>query len=92
MRADHAARLARDLGKRTYARDFRLAFCTRAGFRQNLRLVIGLSALHGYFATVRRAFGGRTQISMTRVFFGFVNEVPTLLMVAIVILVVFKPF
>ena len=56
-----------------------------------LLLVLGLSAVHGAFAAWRRAFEeGRNRYS--RCFYRFVNEVPTVLMIGIVVLVVVKPF
>ena len=56
-----------------------------------LALAIGLSAVHGWFAAWRRAFEeGRNRRSAR--FYRTVNEVPTVLMIAIVILVVVKPF
>lgn len=56
-----------------------------------LVLVLLLSAVHGAFAAWRRAFEqGRNRRSAR--FYRTVNEVPTVLMVAIVILVVVKPF
>lgn len=54
-------------------------------------LVLLLSAVHGAFAAWRRAFeNGRNRRSAR--FYRTVNEVPTVLMIAIVILVVVKPF
>ena len=56
-----------------------------------LILVLVLSAVHGAFAAWRRAFEeGRNRHSAR--FYRTVNEVPTVLMIAIVILVVVKPF
>ena len=55
-----------------------------------LALVLLLAAVHGWFAAWRRAFAeGRNRHSSK--FYRLVNEVPTVLMVAIVILVVIKP-
>ena len=55
-----------------------------------LALVLALAAVHGGFASWRRAFAeGRNRHSSR--FYRLVNEVPTVLMVAIVILVVVKP-
>ena len=54
-------------------------------------LVLVMSGLHGYLARCVRAFASdRNQHSEK--FYRIVNEVPTLLMIAIVILVVVKPF
>lgn len=56
-----------------------------------LALVFGLAAVHGWFAAWRRAFEqGRNRHSSR--FFRAVNEIPTVLLIAIVILVVVKPF
>jgi protoporphyrinogen IX oxidase len=53
--------------------------------------VIALSALHGYFAKVRKDLAEETNRHGSR-FFRIVNEAPAVLMAGIVILVVFKPF
>jgi putative membrane protein len=56
-----------------------------------LALVIGLSAVHMYFARQRRLLAeGRDE--KTSGFYRALNEVPTLLMIGIVILVIVKPF
>ncbi|MGH6800232.1 MAG: protoporphyrinogen oxidase HemJ [Methylocella sp.] len=60
-------------------------------FHAKLTLVIALSALHGYLAKLRKDFAEERNRHGSR-FFRIVNEVPTVLMVAVVILVVFKPF
>ena len=54
-------------------------------------LVLVLSAVHGLFARWVREFGEDRNTRPER-FYRMVNEVPTLLMIAIVILVVVKPF
>jgi putative membrane protein len=54
-------------------------------------LVLGLGALHGYFARCVRVFGADANQHSPR-FFRILNEVPTVLMILIVILVVIKPF
>lgn len=56
-----------------------------------LALVILMSALHGYFSAARKGFAAGTNRRPAR-FFRIVNEVPTLLMIGIVLLVVLKPF
>ena len=66
-------------------------FLHEGWFQAKFTLVIGLSALHGYFAKVRKDWR-RRQTGMTHVFSVIVNEVPTILMAGIVFLVVFKPF
>jgi protoporphyrinogen IX oxidase len=74
-----------------------LALAVQAGFlhegwfHAKLALVIGLSAVHGYFAMIRKGLAAETDRHDSR-FFRIVNEVPTLLMIGIVVLVVFKPF
>jgi putative membrane protein len=56
-----------------------------------IALVLGLSAVHGLFARWVKAFAAEANRHSQR-FYRFINEVPTLLMIAIVILVVLKPF
>jgi putative membrane protein len=54
-------------------------------------LVLALSAVHGLLARWVKAFAADRNRHSQR-FFRVVNEVPTVLMIAIVILVVIKPF
>jgi protoporphyrinogen IX oxidase len=54
-------------------------------------LALGLGALHGYFARCVKSFA-RDENRLSARFFRFLNEVPTVLMILIVILVVVKPF
>jgi protoporphyrinogen IX oxidase len=74
-----------------------LALALQAGFlhagwfHAKLTLVIALSGLHGYFARVRKDLADGTNRHDSR-FFRITNEAPTVLMAAIVILVIFKPF
>ncbi len=56
-----------------------------------LAAVIALSTVHGYFARWRRDFDRDDNRRSTR-FYRYVNEIPTVLMIAIVLLVVLKPF
>jgi putative membrane protein len=56
-----------------------------------ITLVLGLSATHGMMAGWRRAFAEDRNTRAAR-FFRIMNEVPTLLMIGIVILVIVKPF
>jgi putative membrane protein len=56
-----------------------------------LVLVVGLSALHGFFARWRKDFARNANRHSQR-FYRLMNEVPALLMVGIVILVIVKPF
>lgn len=53
-------------------------------------LVLGLAAVHGYFGRCVRMFAADANQRSPR-FFRILNEVPTLLMILIVILVVIKP-
>ena len=53
--------------------------------------VIGLSVVHMYLARIRRRFEIDERPHSAR-FFRFLNEVPTVLMIVIVIMVVVKPF
>ena len=59
-------------------------------FWLKLASVIGLTAAHGYFSTAVRAFGEDRNDKPPR-HWRIVNEVPALLMIAIVILVIVKP-
>lgn len=56
-----------------------------------LVLVIALAAFHGYLARWRKDFAADRNRRSAR-FFRIMNEVPTLFMIAIVILAVVKPF
>ncbi len=60
-------------------------------FHAKLALAIVLSALHGYFARLRKGLAEGKNGHDPR-FFRIINEVPTVLMVGIVIFVVLKPF
>jgi putative membrane protein len=60
-------------------------------FHAKLALVIALSALHGFFARQVRMFGEDRNTYDQRLY-RIVNEVPTLLMIGIVVLVIVKPF
>ncbi len=54
-------------------------------------LVLALSAVHGLFARWMKAFAA-DQNRHSQKFYRIINEVPTVLMIAIVLLVVLKPF
>lgn len=56
-----------------------------------LLAVVALSGVHEYFAKSVKAFGRGEYVRNVR-FWRLMNEVPTLLMIAIVILVIVKPF
>jgi putative membrane protein len=56
-----------------------------------LVLVLLLSGFHGLLARWRRAFADDANTKPAH-FYRMVNEVPTLLMIGIVVLVIVKPF
>ncbi len=56
-----------------------------------LGLVLAMSALHGLFARWVKAFAADANTHSQK-FYRIINEVPTILLIAIVILVVVKPF
>ena len=56
-----------------------------------LALVVGLAVMHGLMAKWRRAFA-EDRNSHSQRFYRMANEVPTLLMIAIVVMVVVRPF
>ena len=53
--------------------------------------VIGLSVMHSYFSRWRRDFDSDNNRHTAR-FYRYMNEIPTVLMVVIVLLVVLQPF
>jgi putative membrane protein len=64
---------------------------TDGWFLAKLSAAIGLSAVHGYFSmAVRRFREDHNTVPARR--WRMINEIPTLLMIAIVILVIVKPF
>ena len=56
-----------------------------------IALVLGLGALHGELARWRRDFAADRNHHSAR-FYRVVNEVPTVILIAVVILVIVKPF
>jgi putative membrane protein len=56
-----------------------------------IALVVALSAFHGFSARWVRAFGADRNTRPAR-FYRLVNEIPTVLLIAIVVLVIVKPF
>lgn len=60
-------------------------------FHAKFFLVILLSAVHGMFSRWRRDFEQDKNVKSAR-FFRIMNEVPTLIMIAVVVLVIVKPF
>lgn len=69
----------------------RMHFFVDGWFHAKLALVLGLSAVHGYFAKAVADFG-RDEGRRDHRWWRFMNEVPTLIMIFVVILVIVKPF
>lgn len=59
-------------------------------FQIKLTLVIAMSACHGYFAVIRKKFD-RDERPLSSKAFRYLNEVPTILMIAIIFLVIVRP-
>jgi len=53
--------------------------------------IVGLTAIHFHLAAYQKAFANGANTKTSR-FFRIINEAPTLLMIAIVIMVIVKPF
>jgi putative membrane protein len=70
---------------------WRLGYFMSGWLHAKLALVLLLTALHGYFAGRVRAFA-RDRETHKAIFFRFLNEVPTVVMILIVFLVVVQPF
>jgi protoporphyrinogen IX oxidase len=66
-------------------------FGTNHWFDAKLLLAILLAGFHGYLSTIMKKFRSGTYPKNAK-FFRIINEVPTILMILIVILVVAKPF
>jgi putative membrane protein len=60
-------------------------------FHGKFLLVVLLSGVHGYFSRCVKDFAADRNTKSQR-FYRFINEVPTILMIGIVILVIVKPF
>jgi putative membrane protein len=71
--------------------DSRYGWFASGWLQAKIALVLALSAVHGLFARWVKAFATDRNPHSQR-FYIFINEVPTVLMIAIVILVVLKPF
>lgn len=56
-----------------------------------LLIVFGLSAMHGYLSVTVRRFAADANHRSPR-FYRFINEIPTVALIAIVLLAVVKPF
>jgi protoporphyrinogen IX oxidase len=66
-------------------------FWAAGWFHAKLALVVALSGMHGFMVRCVREFGA-DQNQRSQKFYRIINEVPTALMIGIVILVVVKPF
>jgi protoporphyrinogen IX oxidase len=66
-------------------------FLSSGWMHAKLLLVIAMSAMHGFLSRWVRAFAV-DQNPHSQKFYRFINELPTLLMIVIVILVIVKPF
>jgi putative membrane protein len=64
---------------------------TSGWWHAKLVLVLGLSALHGMFSAWVRDFAADRNVRPAR-FYRAINEVPTVLMIGIVVLAIVKPF
>lgn len=67
------------------------AILSQGWFHVKLVLVVGISAVHGFYASSRRKFE-KGERPRTEKFWRIMNEVPFLALIAIVILVIVKPF
>ena len=66
-------------------------FFTSGWLHAKLLLVVLMSGLHGYVAVLSRQFAQNRKIR-SPIYYRILNEVPTLVLIGIVILVVVKPF
>jgi putative membrane protein len=64
---------------------------TSGWLHAKILLVIGLSGLHGFLSKTVREFAADRNVRPAK-FYRMINEVPTILMILIVILVIVKPF
>jgi len=71
--------------------DSRYGWFASGWLEAKLALVIVLTAVHGLFAIWVKEFGA-DQNRHSQKFYRVINEVPTIIMIAIVLLVVLKPF
>ncbi|HML06586.1 MAG TPA: protoporphyrinogen oxidase HemJ [Xanthobacteraceae bacterium] len=71
--------------------DSRYGWFASGWLEAKFALVVVLSAVHGFFARWVKAFAADRNRHSQR-FYRIINEVPTVLMIAIVIVVVLKPF
>ena len=70
---------------------YRLGYFETPWLQVKLALVLALSGVHGYLAGLVRTFAEDRNRRAAR-FYRILNEVPTVLMALIVVVVVFKPF
>jgi putative membrane protein len=66
-------------------------FLASGWMHAKLLLVVAMSAMHGFLSRWVRAFAADRNLHSQK-FYRFINEVPTILMIGIVILVIVKPF
>ena len=66
-------------------------FFSAGWFHGKLLLVLLLSGVHGFFARYVKDFAADRNVRSQK-FYRVINEVPTILMIGIVILVIVKPF
>ncbi len=71
--------------------DSRYGWFASGWLQAKIALVLALSAVHGLFARWVKAFAADNN-RHSQGFYRFINEIPTLMMIAIVLLVVLKPF
>jgi len=71
--------------------DSRYALFLPAWLYAKIVLVLALSAVHGFFARWVKDFASDRNRHSQR-FYRFINEIPTVLLILIVLLVVLKPF
>ena len=64
---------------------------TEGWLHLKLLMIIGLGAMHGMFSRWRKGFAADANTRSTR-FYRVANEIPTLMMIVIVIMVIVKPF
>jgi putative membrane protein len=66
-------------------------FLVSGWMHAKLLLVLAMTAMHGFLSCWVRAFAADRNLHSQK-FYRFINEVPTILMIGIVILVIVKPF
>jgi protoporphyrinogen IX oxidase len=71
--------------------DSRYGWFAEGWLQAKIALVLALSVLHGLFARWVKAFGADAN-RHSAIFYRIINEIPTIIMIAIVILAVVKPF